>query len=334
MESERAAALHADSLVVDGHSDVFCDVAIRRQQGETDVLRRLHLPAWRAGGVRAVVTALYVEPEYKPDRAWRQAMTLLGAALNDIENTPEVTFCRTRAEIDAAIARGQIAFVLSIEGAECIQDGIESLRVFYELGVRLIGLTWNQRNMLAEGIGEARAGGGLTELGRTMVREANRLGILLDVSHLSVKSFWDLIEASSAPIIASHSNAKALCDHPRNLDDDQIRAVVASGGTVGVTMVPAFITNEPREATLARLVDHIDHIAGLVGPEHLAIGPDYVNFLESWATRAERYTLAGLEEISQLPNLTAMLMQRGYDERAIRGILGENFLRVLTGVIG
>jgi membrane dipeptidase len=188
--------------------------------------------------------------------------------------------------------------------------------------------------MLAERNGDARAGGGLTELGRTMVREANRLGILLDVSHLSVKSFWDLIETSSAPIIASHSNAKALCNHPRNLDDDQIRAVVASGGTVGVTMVPAFITQEPREATLARLVDHIDYIAGLVGPEHLAIGPDYVNFLESWANRAERYTLAGLEEIGVLPNLTAMLLQRGYDERAIRGILGENFLRVLTGVIG
>lgn len=334
MESDRAAALHADSLVVDAHSDVFCDVEIRRARGETDVLRRFHLPAWQAGGVNAVVTALYVEPEHKPDRALRQAMRLLGAALNDIEQTPEVAFCRTRAEIDAAVARGQIAFILSIEGGECIQDGIEALRVFYELGVRLIGLTWNQRNMLAEGIGEARAGGGLTELGRTMVREANRLGILLDVSHLSVKSFWDLIETSQAPIIASHSNAKALCDHPRNLDDDQIRAVVASGGTVGVTMVPAFITKEPREATLARLIDHIDHIASLVGTENIAIGPDYVNFLEAWANRAETSPLSGLENISVLPNLTAALVQRGYSEAAIRGILGENFLRVLTGVIG
>ena len=337
---ERSIDFHVDAVVVDAHSDVFNDVARRRLAGETGILRRLHVPAWRAGGVDVVVTTLYVEGEHKPDRALRRAVTLLGAALNDIDATYEIALCRTQAEIDAAVGRGQIAFVLAIEGAECVQDGVESLRVFYELGVRVMGLTWNQRNLLAEGVGEERAGGGLTELGRVFVQEANRLGIILDVSHLSVKSFWDLIDASEAPVIASHSNAKALCCHRRNLDDDQIRALAQKGGIVGVNAVPSFIDDDPQNASLERMLDHIDYIAGLIGQERVALGPDFVDFLGSsgFGTGAgasgQSIQTTGFANIRQMPNVTAGLRARGYSEEAIRGILGATFLRVLTGIIG
>lgn len=334
MDEDAARQLHFAATVVDGHSDVFCDVANRRLTGETRILDRLHVPAWRAGGVDVVLTTLYVEEEHKPDRALRRAITLLGAALNDIAETPDIMLCTTRAAIDATVACGQIAFVLGIEGGECIQDGIESLRVFYELGARVLGLTWNQRNLLAEGVGEERAAGGLTERGRAMVAEADRLGVLLDVSHLSVKSFWDLMEASTGTIIASHSNAKALCGHRRNLDDDQLRAVVAHGGTIGINMVAAFITDDPKDADLERLLDHVDYIAGVVGVEHLAIGPDYVDFLKGGFSGTEPTPLRGLPTIAALPALTDGLLRRGYDEPAIRGILGENFLRVLAGITG
>ena len=218
-----AASLHQAAIVVDGHSDVFCDVADRRRVGETGVLNRRHLPAWRAGGVNVVVTALFVEPSHKPDRALRRAMTLLGAALHDLDEIPDAVLCRTSAEIDAAVAAGRIALVLGMEGAEPLQDNPEALRVFHALGLRVLGLTWNGRNLLAEGVGDPGADGGLTELGRMVVRMANRLGILLDVSHLTARSFWDLLEIASGPVIASHSNARALRDHPRNLDDAQIR---------------------------------------------------------------------------------------------------------------
>ena len=332
MGDDLGRRLHFASTIVDGHSDVFCDVADRRMRGETRVLSRLHVPAWRAAGVNVVLTTLYVEEEHKPDRALRRAMTLLGAALNDIAETPEIAHCRTRAEIDTALARGQIAFVLGIEGGECIQDGIASLRVFYELGVRVLGLTWNQRNLLAEGVGEERAAGGLTELGRVMVAEANQLNILLDVSHLSIKSFWDLFETGTGVIIASHSNAKALCGHRRNLDDDQLRAIAGRGGTIGVNMVASFIADDPKEANIERLLDHIDYIAALIGVEHVAIGPDFVDYLDFGHHDAVYAT--DLPTIAALPALTDGLVRRGYDEPAIRGILGENFLRVLTGVMG
>jgi membrane dipeptidase len=329
---------HDAVVVVDAHSDVFCDVARRRQRGETNVLRRLHVPAWRAGGVDVVVTTLYTEPEHKPDRALRRAMTLLGAGLNDIDETYEISLCRTRAEIDAAVSHNQIAFVLAIEGGEPLQDGVESLRVFYQLGVRVLGLTWNQRNLLAEGVGEERAAGGLTELGREVVLEANRLGVLLDVSHLSVKSFWDLIETSEAPIIASHSNAKALCGHRRNLDDAQIKALAEKGGVIGVNGVADFLDNDKRQASIERVLDHIDHIAQLVGIKRVALGPDFVDYLRegpgSFVGDEEIVAPTGFENITAMPNVTAGLLRRGYSEDEARGVLGGNFLDVLTRVAG
>ncbi len=333
---DRAFALHGDAVVIDAHSDVFCDVVRRRLKGETTVLSRLHVPAWRAGGVNVVVTTLYTEEEHKPDRALRRATLMLGAALNDISETPDVRLCRTMSEIGAAQDAGQIAFVLAIEGGEPVQDGIESLRVFYELGVRIFGFTWNQRNLLAEGVGEERAAGGLTELGREMVAEANRLGILLDVSHLSVKSFWDMIEISNAPIIASHSNAKALCGHRRNLDDEQIRALADNGGVIGINGVAAFITDDPKEANLDKMIDHLDYIANLVGVDHVVLGPDFVDYLRvdpgSEFSDPIDYP-AGFENITRMPAVTTELMSRGYDEGQIRGILGGNMLRMLETVM-
>lgn len=334
--ADSAAALHRDALVVDGHSDVFCDVALRRLRGETEVLRRCHLPAWREGGVSVVVTALFVEEEHKPDRALRRAVTLLGAALDDIAETPEVAFCTTRAEIDAAVARGQVAFVLAIEGGECIQDGIESLSLFHRLGLRVLSLTWNQRNLLAEGVADERSNAGLTALGRRMVERANQLGILLDVSHLTVASFWDLLAVSTGPVIASHSNARARRNHRRNLDDEQIKALAATGGTIGINFVADFVHDDEHATTTAHLLGHIDHIAGLVGTEHIALGPDYVDYLPpSQFGMSEHLPYPqGLETIRLLPRLTEALVAHGYSEAAIRGMLGENFLRVLTSVTG
>lgn len=335
--SADAAQLHRDAIVIDAHSDVLCDIARRREAGERGVFSALHLPAWRDGGVNVVVTTLYTEEEHKPDRALRRAVTLLGAGLNDADETPGVRYCTTRTQVEQAVADGQLAFILAIEGGECVQDGIEGLRVFYQLGVRIFGFTWNQRNLLAEGVGEERAAGGLTELGREMVAEANRLGIWLDVSHLSVKSFWDMLELSSAPLIASHSNAKALCGHRRNLDDDQLKALAAAGGVIGINGVAAFITDDPKDANLERMLDHLDYIANLVGLEQVALGPDFVDYLRvgPGASRHDDIDYpAGFENITKMPAVTAGLLARGYSEGDIRGVLGGNFLRGFERVCG
>ena len=333
-----AAQLHADALVLDAHSDVFADVANRRSQGRRAYLREKHIPDWRAGGVNAVVTTLYTEPEFKPDRAFRRAMAQLGAALDDVGESGGIAFCRTRAEIEATAADGKIAFILAMEGAEPIQDEIGSLRVFYELGLRILGLTWNQRNMLAEGVGEDRSAGGITERGREYIAECNRLGILPDVSHLTVKAFWDMIDASNGPVIASHSNALALCSHKRNLDDDQLRALAETGGFIGVNGVAAFINDDPSKANLEGMLDHLDHIVTVVGVEHVGLGPDFVDYMRddpmSFSSSTEIDYPGGFEDITKMPNVTAGLIERGYSEDAIRGILALNFLRVFENVCG
>lgn len=331
-----AQALHNDALVVDAHSDVFSDVARRRAFGERQVLERLHVPAWRAGGVDAVVTTLYTEPEHKPDRALRRAMTVLGSALEDIAESESVTFCRARAELETAHAAGKIAFILAMEGGEPLHD-VSTLAVFRALGLRVLGLTWNQRNQLAEGVGEERSGGGLTELGREMVRAAGRLGVVVDTAHLTPRSFWQVLEEATGPVIDSHANAKALCPHPRNLDDDQIRAIGERGGVVGICAVARFTTEDPSEATLERMLDHLDHVTSLIGPEHVALGPDFVDYLRvgpgAWVDPDEPvHATAGFGTISELPNVTEGLLRRGYSEADVRGILGGNLLRVLDAV--
>lgn len=333
-----AAQLHADALVVDAHSDVFADVANHRARGETGYLRERHIPDWRAGGVNAIVTTLYTEPSFKPDRALRRAMAQLGAALNDIDETPDLHLCHNRDELESIVNDGSIAFILAMEGAEPIQDEMGSLRVFYELGLRILGLTWNQRNLLAEGVGEDRAGGGITERGREYIVECNRLGIILDVSHLTVKSFWDLMEASEGPVIASHSNATALCSHKRNLNDDQIRALAERGGIIGINGVAAFINDDPKAANLEGMLDHLDHIVSVAGVEHVALGPDFVDYMhddpDSFASSTGVDYPENFENITKMPNVTAGLIERGYSEEAIRGILGLNFLRVFEEVCG
>ncbi|MEZ4522649.1 MAG: dipeptidase [Thermomicrobiales bacterium] len=333
-----AAALHADALVIDAHSDVFADVANRRAAGKTSYLSERHMPDWKAGGVNAVVTTLYTEPEFKPDRATRRALAQLGAALNDIDETPDAFLCQSAEEVESIVADGSIAFILAMEGAEPIQLEIGSLRVFYELGLRILGLTWNQRNLLAEGVGEDRAGGGITERGREYIAECNRLGILLDVSHLTVKSFWDLMESSEGPVIASHSNALALCSHKRNLDDDQIKALAERGGIIGINGVAGFIHDDPEQANLDGMLDHLDYIASLVGVRHVALGPDFVDYMRddpaSFASAGEIPYPDGFENITRMPNVTAGLVSRGYSEEDIRGILGLNFLRVFGEVCG
>ncbi len=333
-----AATLHASALVIDAHSDVFADVANRRTAGRRQYLSEKHIPDWRAGGVNAVVTTLYTEPDFKPDRATRRAMAQLGSALNDLDETPGATLCRTRSEVESAVNEGKIAFILAMEGAEPVQDEIGSLRVFYELGLRILGLTWNQRNLLAEGVGEDRSNGGITERGREYIAECNRLGILLDVSHLTIRSFWDLVEASQRPVIASHSNALALCSHKRNLDDDQLKALASGGGIIGINGVAAFIHDDPKRASLDGMLDHLDYVANLVGIEHVALGPDFVDYMHddpnSFASSDAIDNPAGFENITRMPNVTVGLVERGYTEDQIRGVLGLNFLRIFEEVCG
>jgi membrane dipeptidase len=192
--------------------------------------------------------------------------------------------------------------------------------MLHRVGVRSIGLTHNPRSWAADGNAEDRNGSGLTAFGVRLVEEMNRLGMLVDVSHINERGFWDVMEVTRRPVIASHSDCKAVCDHPRNLDDKQIVALANNGGVMGVTFVPGFI--DAKAPTLERLLDHIDYAVQVAGADHVGIGSDF----DGGGT--------ALKDATAFPRITEGLLKRGYSEGDVKKILGENHLRVLKAAIG
>ena len=330
--------VHHDAVVIDGHSDIFTDVVTRRRRGEREVFKSRHAPLLTAGGVDAVFAAAWVEPDYKPERSLKRAMQILGAALADLDETPDIAVVvRTRADLLDAIDRRRLALVLGLEGGEPVEDHIESLRAFYEIGVRFVTVTWNQRNRLADGIDEEDAHGRLTRAGVEFIKEANRLGVILDLSHMSQGSFWHALDVSSAPVMVSHTCCRALCDHPRNVTDDQIKAVAETGGVIGVNFSAGHLAHGG--ATVATIAKHIDHLVDLVGADRVGLGPDFIKFLHeggSWPFPAElnrQNVIGGLEDDSKLIEVTRVLVARGYRREQINAVLGGSFLALAERVL-
>lgn len=313
-----ARALHDRHPVLDAHADTVLALEAGRALDVWGDAGHADLPRLLAGGVRYQVFALFIEPDYKPERALARVLHLWDTLRRALDG--RVQLCTGPQDLAAeAIPPGRLGAILSIEGGEVVGTDLAILRVLHHLGVRAMGLTWNERNAIADGAGESDAGGGLTRFGRSLVAEMNRLGMIVDVSHLCRRAFWDVLAVSRRPVVASHSNARALCDHVRNLDDEQIRALASGGGVLGMNFFADFLDADPGRADIARVCDHIDHICGLVGPEHVGLGSDFDGI-----SRAP----VGLEDVSRLPALTEALLRRGYSEQDLGGILGGNFLRV------
>lgn len=324
-QSRAATSLHYDGFVVDAH----CDTALRLVSGETLTpdapAGHVDLQRLRAGGVNLQVFALWVDADRYGNAPLRRCLELLDAVTREVERlSGDMHLILTARDMDAAAAADKVGVLLSIEDGAALEGSLAALRAFYKLGVRAVGLTWNGRNELGEGVGAAQgAGRGLTAFGREVVREMNRLGMIVDVSHLSEAGFWDVLEVSDAPVVASHSNARSLCDHPRNLTDAQIKALAEKGGVIGINFYPRFL-NENSQASVDDIVRHIDHIVSLVGPAHVGFGSDFDGISS---------TPRGVEDVSRLGAVTEALLARGYSDDDVRAIIGGNFLRVFRRIL-
>ncbi len=328
--SGAALALHGRAIVCDGHCDTILELEHqKRSLGQRSNQGHVDLPRLLEGGVTAQLFALFVEDAYLPGEAVRRTLQLLDRFYQEIEaNAGRIFLATCAADVRRAKAEGQVAALLGIEGGEALEGDLAALRVYYRLGVRLLTLTWNRRNALADGGREARTGGGLTNLGVEAVQEMNRLGMLVDIAHLAPAGVRDVLQVSQAPIVASHANARAVHDHRRNLSDEQARAVADKGGLIGVTFVPSFI--DPQNPSLERLVDHVVHLLQVAGEDHVGVGSDFDGF--GFGGPAEQFQ--DIPDVSHLPRLTAALLRRGLSERVVEKVLGENFLRVLAEVVG
>ena len=321
-----ATELHRDSIVIDTHCDALGRVVEgQRRLGERSELGQFDLPRARDGGLTAILLATF----FNHDRAGtgaRQTLSFIDAFHRELDaNRDRALQAVTAADIERAKREGKIALLLSMEGAEGLEGDLGVLRVCYRLGLRFLGFTWNRRNEAADGMDDAGTGGGLTRFGRELLEACQQLGILVDIAHLSPAAVRDVFEYSEQPVLATHANARAVYDHPRNLSDAQLEGIAASGGVVGVVPVPPFLGPYPERAPLEPLFEHLDHMLRVVGDDHVGLGLDFDGV---GSKRTE-----GIEDVTMLPNLTAGMVARGYPAETIRKILGGNFLRVFQEVL-
>ena len=316
-------------MVFDGHSDLLYDVTRRRLAGEKRVLERRHLRSLEAGGVEGLTLALWVSaqdfwknvPEAKGHRERTDIMLLAMRA--ELAERPWLELVRTTEEAERVKAAGKKYAFLAVEGMEAIGDDLNVIDRYAEAGVRLGMLTWNGENQLATGAG-GDPYSGLTDLGRRAVRRMEERNILMDVSHLNDGGFWDAMKTAEGPVVASHSNCRALCDVRRNLTDDQLRAIRDSGGIVGLNVHHAFVHEDREKQTAEMLARHAAHMAEVMGVEHVACGFDFCEYFGPGNEGAE-----GLENCSQIHNLFYWLEKLGMNEKEREMVARENFLRIL-----
>jgi membrane dipeptidase len=368
--SERAAALHREAIVVDTHVDSLqctlfdgADLSERLSEGHGDV------PRFLEGGLDAPFLALWVDPIFEGSAAVKRTLRLADAFHTVLErNSDRVAQARTARDVREIARAGKVAAVMTIEGGHAIDDDLAVLREFHRMGVRAMTLAHTNTNHWCDSSGDEARHGGLSPFGREVVAEMNRIGMLVDVSHVSEEAFFDAVEASTKPVIATHSCCRALCDHPRNLSDAQLRALGKDGGVVGITFVASFVDEGYRRATEAsyRPNEEEDELRAKFGADLEALArASYDRF------RAERpgaprpplerlldqidhavrvagvdhvgigsdfdgctATPVGLDDARGLPLITEGLLRRGYSEADVKKLLGENVLRVMAEAIG
>ena len=363
----RARKLHFSSIVLDTHADTpqrlltgTFDLGKRDAEGHIDI------PRMREGGLNAQFFSIFITGRTLGPPAIQRALDQIDLVRQNVQrHSKDLTLATTAEEIRRAQARGKIAILMGIEGGHMIANDIRMVRIYSQLGVRYMTLAHFYNDEWADSSTDTPAHNGLTDFGKDVVHEMNRQGMLVDISHISDKTFYDALEVSSVPLIASHSSVRAISNHPRNMSDAMIKALAEKGGVIQINYERNYLSEEYRTAFAAlagdvsrmeekfkkecgddnvcigkaeiklekeltdagklphvsweKIIEHIDHVVKLVGPDHVGLGSDF-----DGADMPD-----GLEDCSKLPKITEALLRKGYSEEDIRKILGGNILRVL-----
>lgn len=363
---QRAARIHASAIVVDGHNDVTTFLLDHRfelamdgsgveKQDPTfywvpvlnwflpepspDVWTDTDLTRLREAGVDAQFFSIFVDSSYagEPGMSRARAQAMIDELLADVARSPSrIELARTAADVRRISGSGRIAALMGVEGGHAIENDLDVLRDFARQGVRYLSPTWNNANDWADSSYE-HPHGGLTGFGREVVREMNSLGVVVDVSHISDDTLRDVLAVSRSPVMASHSSARALVDHPRNLSDELLRAIAENGGVVMVNFQVGFIDPDKippwgilwhavrhfgmAPTPLSYVIDHIEHVARVAGHDHVGLGSDFAG--------APIMMPEGLTDVTGFPLITGALVRRGWSDEELNTLLGGNILRVL-----
>ena len=324
-----------NSPVLDGHNDAPWQYR-KRVRSRLDAMPfhrstkpwGLHtdLPRLRKGKVGAQFWSAFV-PQGIPNQvqAVRNQINLIKKLT---AQNPEMVFVNSKAGVEQAFREGKIASLIGVEGGHALGGRMDNLRVLYRMGTRYMTLTHSKSNALGDSSTGRRRYGGLSKFGKSCVKEMNRLGMIVDISHVSDESARDALKISKAPVLFTHSNSRALCQHERNVPDDILKQLQKNGGVIMVSFVPSFVSEsvrrkQARNGRLSQVADHIDHIKELIGVEHIGIGADFDGI---------SFAVAGLEDVSKYPALFRELAKRGYTQGELEAISSRNVLRVLGEV--
>ncbi|HNW47028.1 MAG TPA: membrane dipeptidase [Thermotogota bacterium] len=326
---------------IDGHFDLLMSLDHRRRIGQKNVIETQFLPSFRAGGFTGMIASVFIEDRFLPEMGLRKALDQIGSLYEDRrESQGTWDICKTYEDYERCRQAGRFGFFLSLEGADPLMNDLGLLRVFYELGIRFLGLVWSRRNYAADGchfkpVSEGRKGG-LTDFGVALLKKGEELGMIIDVSHLNDEGFEDVYAYASKPFIASHSNCRALMDTARNLRDIDIRRIAEIGGLIGGNAANIFIKDPPREATVRDFAKHLAHMKRLTGIDHVALGFDFCIHLREDSPRPSSTDTGGIpvfrEIIDGHPELTRLeeaLREEGFNPEEIEKVFGGNYARFL-----
>ena len=369
-DGARAKKLHFSSIIIDTHDDTTqrlldpkFDLGARHETGSIDI------PRMKAGNLGGIFFSIWIPSKITGPEAVKRALDQIDAVREAVRRHPrDLALATTAAEVRAARREGKIAVLMGVEGGHMIANDLSVLRTFAAMGVRYMTLTHSGNDEWADSSTDKAEHNGLTDFGKEVVREMNRLGMIVDISHVSDKTFYDALAVSKAPMIASHSSCRAICDAPRNMTDQMIKDLAAKGGVIQINYHVGFLSQEFRNAERTdpaineaiakqvqakcgddeacqllegdrltreyvaqgklprvdwtKIIEHIDHAVKLAGAEHVGLGSDFDGANMPF----------GMEDASDLPKITQELLKRGYSERDVQEILGENTLRVMTEV--
>lgn len=328
--------------VFDLHSDLFTDIAFRRARGETNVFDRIHYPALKKGGVSSIICVFWTEPIFS-HQPLERFHYLIKFVETDLLESKHVVVQLIDGIHEKTNSDGKVKVYLGIEGLSSLDhwitksenETIDTAFAFMkEKNIQHIIMAWNEQNAFASGTGAPSIKGelGVTSLGLDLLAQSEKSGFIIDVSHLDEPSFWDVIHNTTSPIIASHSNARAVCNHERNLTDAQIRVISERNGLIGLNAYGEFV--DERQPNVDRFIDHIDHIVSIAGIDHVAFGFDFLDYLSDHPLGGGMDVLTeGLEDVTKVPALLEQMKHRGYSQDDIEAISYKNAERFMTNLI-
>lgn len=317
--------LNSYGLMVDAHSDT---ISRSRELGLDFCLRQTSthadLPRLLEAGMGVQVLALFAPPNMDKSVTLYKILSYLEYTWQCVDRDQRLRIVKTRDDLPSHHTGDEkLRALIAVEGGDCLGGELWVLRLLFRLGVRLLTLTWSNRNQLADGIWEKDSKGGLTRFGREVIKEMEKLGMIIDVSHIAPAGFWDVAEVAVGPFIASHSNAQALCGHPRNLSDEQIRCIADAGGVIGVNFCGPHLTSVG-QSSMDDVIAHVEHFWKVAGDDHVGLGTDYDGI---------DGTPIGLEDVTRIPELIGRLELRGHSGQRLEKFVGGNFLRVFRDTL-